>query len=49
MYAFNNFFLAENVPRSTIYEIIKRFEDGIGLARQPGSCKNPKIINYILH
>ena len=36
--------LAENVPRSTIYEIIKRFQDGIGPVRQPGSGKKPKLM-----
>jgi len=32
----------ENVPITTIYDIIKRFEDGP--ARQPGSGKKPKIM-----
>ena len=41
MYTINNF-LDENVPITTIYDIIKRFEDGP--ARQPGSGKKPKIM-----
>ena len=37
-------FLAENVPQSTIYGIIKRVEDEIGLDRKPGSGRKPKIM-----
>ena len=39
-----NLFLAEIVPRSTIYGIIKRVEDEIGPDRQPGSGRKPKIM-----
>jgi len=39
-----NHFLAENVPRSTIYDIIKRVEDEIGPDRKPGSGRKPKIM-----
>jgi hypothetical protein len=39
-----NHFLAENVPRSTIYDIIKRVEDEIGPNRKPRSGRKPKIM-----
>ena len=39
-----NHFLAENVPRSTIYDIIKRVEDEIGPDRKPGLGRKTKIM-----
>ena len=39
-----NHFLPQNLPRSTIYDIIKRVEDEIAPDRKPGSGRKPKIM-----
>ena len=38
-------FVAEGIPRKTVYDIIKRFEKGIDASRQPGSGSHMAIPN----
>ena len=37
-------FKNEGIPKSTIYDIIKRAENGISSERKPGSGKKPNIM-----
>lgn len=37
-------FLAEGVPRSTIYDILERFSSGLGSERRPGTGRIPHIL-----
>ena len=39
-----NHFAAEGVPRSTLFDILKRKEDGISSERQSGSGRPAKIM-----